>query len=617
MALTSEDISTINQLIADFIGENKTKVSALPDATTLTGLSILGLSEGISVKASMALLKGLDGKNPEFRKTTTEIQWRLVGGATWTKLVDLSDIRGFKTALQKTSTEIQWKYENDATWTTLLSLSELKGDKGDPGYTPVITDNYWYINGVNTGIKAIGEDGLQIELQKTATHIQWRLGTGSWANLVSLADLKGVKGDTPNITIGTVQDGANAGATITGTTPNLTLNLTLPKGDTGSNIELQKTATHVQWRVVGGTWANLIPLTDLKGEKGDNIELQKTATHVQWRVVGGSWTNLIPLTELKGLKGDAGENAVMTIGTITTVASNAQANATVEADGVDVQGRPEFKLNLWLPKGTDGEGAGDMLKSVYDSDGDGVVDNAEKVNGLTVETAVPAGAKFTDTLTTINGKTGTIAKADIVALGIPAQDTVYTHPAGTNPHGTTKADVGLDKVDNLQQATKVEFNAHNEDTIKHITALERTAWNAKGSSNLALGETAETAYRGDRGNVAYDHSQVAHAPSNAQKNSDITKTEIEAKLTGAITSHTHSAYVPTSRKVAGKALTGDITLAKGDVGLGNVDNTSDADKPVSTAQAAAIDLKIDASKFQVVAELPASPATGVFYFVKE
>lgn len=30
-----------------------------------------------------------------------------------------------------------------------------------------------------------------------------------------------------------------------------------------------------------------------------------------------------------------------------------------------------------------------------------------------------------------------------------------------------------------------------------------------------------------------------------------------------------------------------------DVGLGNVDNTSDADKPVSTAQQAALDLKLD------------------------
>lgn len=37
--------------------------------------------------------------------------------------------------------------------------------------------------------------------------------------------------------------------------------------------------------------------------------------------------------------------------------------------------------------------------------------------------------------------------------------------------------------------------------------------------------------------------------------------------------------------------TGDVVLGKGDIGLGNVDNTSDANKPISTAQAAAINLK--------------------------
>lgn len=38
---------------------------------------------------------------------------------------------------------------------------------------------------------------------------------------------------------------------------------------------------------------------------------------------------------------------------------------------------------------------------------------------------------------------------------------------------------------------------------------------------------------------AYAHSQTSHAPSDAQKNSDITKEEIEAKLTGEISSHSH------------------------------------------------------------------------------
>ena len=43
--------------------------------------------------------------------------------------------------------------------------------------------------------------------------------------------------------------------------------------------------------------------------------------------------------------------------------------------------------------------------------------------------------------------------------------------------------------------------------------------------------------------------------------------------------------------VAGKI--GVVTLTKGDVGLGNVDDTSDIDKPVSTAQSASIGLKVD------------------------
>lgn len=46
-------------------------------------------------------------------------------------------------------------------------------------------------------------------------------------------------------------------------------------------------------------------------------------------------------------------------------------------------------------------------------------------------------------------------------------------------------------------------------------------------------------------------------------------------------------YVPTSRTVNSHALTSNITITKSDIGLANVDNTSDSSKPVSTAQAAA------------------------------
>lgn len=38
------------------------------------------------------------------------------------------------------------------------------------------------------------------------------------------------------------------------------------------------------------------------------------------------------------------------------------------------------------------------------------------------------------------------------------------------------------------------------------------------SASLALGETASTAFAGDKGKKAYDHSQAAHAPANAEAN---------------------------------------------------------------------------------------------------
>lgn len=58
---------------------------------------------------------------------------------------------------------------------------------------------------------------------------------------------------------------------------------------------------------------------------------------------------------------------------------------------------------------------------------------------------------------------------------------------------------------------------------------------------LELGTTDTTAIRGDYGKAAYDHSQIDHAPSNAQKNSDILQSEIENVLTGDINTHDHLA----------------------------------------------------------------------------
>jgi hypothetical protein len=55
------------------------------------------------------------------------------------------------------------------------------------------------------------------------------------------------------------------------------------------------------------------------------------------------------------------------------------------------------------------------------------------------------------------------------------------------------------------------------------------------------------------------HIQSAHAPSDAQKNSNITKAEIEAKFTGAVTTHTHTAAGITDFETAIKTTARNFT----------------------------------------------------------
>lgn len=53
--------------------------------------------------------------------------------------------------------------------------------------------------------------------------------------------------------------------------------------------------------------------------------------------------------------------------------------------------------------------------------------------------------------------------------------------------------------------------------------------------------------------------------------------------------HGFSEKVPSSTTINGHPLTENVTITKDDVELGNVDNTSDLDKPISTAQQKALD----------------------------
>ncbi len=101
-----------------------------------------------------------------------------------------------------------------------------------------------------------------------------------------------------------------------------------------------------------------------------------------------------------------------------------------------------------------------------------------KVDNSRVLTDVPSNAKFTDTTyseistSEINAGTSstlrTISGRRIKYILDKVQGWI---------NALTKADIGLGNVDNVKQASKTEFDGHNNDATRHITSVERTKWN--------------------------------------------------------------------------------------------------------------------------------------------
>jgi hypothetical protein len=217
---------------------------------------------------SLVLPQGATGANVELQTTSTHIQWRLVGGTTWTNLV---------------------------------ALSAITGPQGSTGAT-----------------------GANVELQTTLTHIQWRLVGGStWTNLVALTAITGPQGSTgatgsvgpagpagtaATVSVGTVTTGAagsSASVTNAGNSSAAVFNFTIPRGDSGT---------------AGANGIN--------GTNGREVQLQVNATHVQWRYVGdAAWTDLVALSAITGPQGPTGP-ATIAIGTVTTGAAGSSATVT-------------------------------------------------------------------------------------------------------------------------------------------------------------------------------------------------------------------------------------------------------------------------------------------------
>jgi hypothetical protein len=392
-----------------------------------------------------------------------------------------------------------------------------------------------------------------------------------------------------------------AAATLTGTSPNQVLNLVLQKGDAGAAIELQASSTHLQWRYVGGSsWTNLVALSAITGPTGSTgaagtaVELQASSTHIQWRYVGGStWTNVIALSSLVGATGATGAQGPQgPAGTVNLadetpqplgVASAGTALSAARADHTHSQGSIAYSGLTGIP------------------------------STFTPSAHSHAVADVTGLQTALDGKQAAGTYATLVSGTVPSSqlpsyidDVIeYANLAAFTEQSTGKIYVARDtgKIYRWSGSAYVEISPSPGSTDS-VT---------EGSTNLYYTNTRAAAaapvqsVSGRTGTITLTKSDVGlgNVP-----NTDATA---RANHTGTQLASTISDFATEAAKygpvVSVSGRTGTVTLTKSDVGLGNVDNTADTAKPISTAVQTALDGKAATSHTHSLANLTQSSAT--------
>lgn len=214
-------------------------------------------------------------------------------------------------------------------------------------------------------------------------------------------------------------------------------------------------------------------------------------------------------TGLKGDKGDTGDSATISVGTVTTGAPGTNAQV------VNVGTSSSAIFDFTIPRGADGSGTGDMLKSEYDSVGDGVVNEARAVpwTGITDKPAViAAGADAAsarlviDAASTAELTAGLNNKVDkVVGKGLSTED--FTTADKTKLSGIAEGATA-------NQADSFLLNRANHtggQSISTITGLQTSLDNKVNSTN---GTASGIALNGGYTEQVFNLTGTVISPSN-------------------------------------------------------------------------------------------------------
>ena len=192
----------------------------------------------------------------------------------------------------------------------------------------------------------------------------------------------------------------------------------------------------------------------------------------------------------------------------------------------------------------------------------------------------------TATLEALKGKVDKVSGSGLILDTLKTEISEHLK-SKANPHGVTKEQVGLGNVDNTADVNKPISKATQ-------TALDGKVDKVPGSGLIP--DALKTEITGHAGNKNNPHSvtkaqiglENVDNTSDANKPiSNLTKAALDGKVNNTVT-------------VNGHALSGNITVTKGDIGLGSVENLAPTDYPVSKATQTALDGKVDKVKGSVL-----------------